>query len=290
MNIELEIKGITDKDYSDKIIHDINDFMQLIISLTSKNITEEVKLKKIIITDNYCKTINEIENDGKNIYDPQRYINLAVGKTVKFKDNTNGIVLGLLCYAYFRDCGIDVLFYYLAHEFGHLINENELVNIPDYINNESDNSLKIFKNMYNEYSAFRFASRIIEKPYSENFKKYILNSFKGFVENLNNPDNFYNLLKQECLRVQNGLSDNIQFLKNCGEAINSIFTDIVYIFAKIDSFDFIKKEFNKNSNILFINSFTLKWINRYRYWYENRKVNILDGIEEFIDFYNNLGR
>lgn len=285
MNIDLEIIGISDKDYIDKITHDINIFLQLIIKLTSKNIIEEVKLKKIIITDNFCKTINEIESDWNNNYDSKRYINLAVGKTVKFKDNSNGIVLGLLYYDYLRDCGIDVLFYYLAHEFGHLINENEFVD--KY--NESENTLKIIQNMYNEYSAFRFASKIIEKPYSEAFKNYILNSFNGFVEDLNNTDNFYNLLKQESLKIQYGLSDNIQFFKNCGEALNSIFTDIVYIFAKIDSFDFIKKEFKKNINILFINRFTLKWIDRYRYWYENKKVSIPDGFDEFIDFYNNLG-
>lgn len=286
MNVELEIKGISDKDYIDKITHDINIFLQLIIKLEGNNIIEEVKLKKIIITDNFCKTINEIESEWNNNYDSKRHINLAVAKIVKFKDNSNGIVMGLLYYAYFRDCGIDVLFYYLAHEFGHLINENEFV--VKY-SNESDNTLQIIQNMYNEYSATRFASNIIEKSYSEAFKNYILNSFKGFVEELNNPDNFYNLLKQEFLKIQNGLSDNIQYKKNCGEALHSIFIDIVYIFAKIDSFDFVKKEFNKNINILFINKFTLKWIDRYRYWYENRKVNISDGLEEFIDFYNNLG-
>ena len=289
MNTEIEIKGINNKDYINKIINDINDFLQLIIKYTNKNIIEEVKLKKIIITNDYCKTINEIENDGNNIYDSQRYKNLAIAKIVKFNDNTNGIVFDLLYYIGLRNYGIDVSFYYLAHEFGHLINKYEMADITDYIDNEGNNNLKLIKNMYDEYSVFRFASNIVEKPYSEAFKNYILDSYNSFVEELNNKDNFYNLLLQECLKVQNGLSDNIQFFKNCGEAINSIFTDIVYIFAKIDSFDFIKKEFNKNSNILFVNNYALKWIDRYRFWYENKKVNVCDGLEEFIDFYNNLG-
>lgn len=283
--MEIELRGFKNKDIAKKIILNINNYIFKIKQTYGANVVDIYKLKKIIIAKEFNKTINEIE--GGNNYYSKRYRGEAIARILKLKDESYCIVFSLIYFWGLMEFGPEIAQLYFVHEFGHIINENK-IDLNDYKNDPSFNDLNILHYMYNEYSAFLISSLTFKNPISQELKKYLLDNFKIYIDELNDPKKLYYPLREAFHEYNFGMIDYNNLFKRIGEPMNTLIRTISYLFGYLDSFSFLQKKMDENKKILFINKYTFDLINRFRNWFETDRVNIREGLEDFMKFYGNL--
>lgn len=249
------------------------------LSLISTKIIKKLNIKKIIVSSDFNKTVNKLGNtdDYKSI----RYMVECQAKIIIGKNDERYIVFS----PFWNNClDQNLRFFFFSHEIYHLFN---YLFLPKIKNDGTAKSqyLGILYNMYNEYSANRFAIDLFKKPLNEIIKECFEILYDGFFNPLQNPNNFYNPLKFEIIKFRIRRFDIEEFLKRSLVFIEPIYTYLSNIFAYKDSLCFIEKKFNKSNKDLFINKCTYELFDKFKIWYEgDGKINFEDGLEEIQKF------
>lgn len=254
------------------------------INIFGKKIIDKINLKKIIVSSDLEKTVNELEKDDK-VYKAKRYMVECHAKIIYGKNNERYIV-----FSDFWNNSLDqnFRFFYFSHEIYHLVNDAIM---PKIINDGTSRFqyLKLLEKIYDEYSANRFSIGLFRNSLYDNLKKCFETFYDGYFISLQNPDNFYKPLKEEILKFRFRDINVDEFLDRSLVYIEPLYTYLSYIFAFKDSLKFIKEKFDKANKDFFINKNTHNLFKKLKTWYENKNTfNFEDGLEEIKEFFSCL--
>lgn len=251
------------------------------------NLLALANIKKIIVTDSFDLKVKSFKKIAD--YNSDRGIENAIGTMIDIGDFSNIIIFKS---TFFKAMSLEMKYMLLAHEFDHCINNILLPGIfnsgkADYI------YLTYIKHMFNEYSANLYSHLIFNNEISGHFKNYLfVDSYGGFLQQLIDENYFYKPLKEK-IETFFKINDILGFSNDFYRIIDPLLNNIVYLFSLIDGFDFIANDFNKQSKINFINTYTYSLINYFRKWYKTRfksEIIIEDALEQMkLFFITNLG-
>lgn len=259
-----------------------------IIEHISNEIEATTNVIKLIVPDNFDKTVRELLHDKS--YTSSRG-QLAIAKII---ETAEGIIIVFHkdLYLWEYNLGIDyqVRCIIYLHEIIHAINKQRFP-IRE-INSGAD--CQYIENMhifYDEYYANRLSFEIADNifaPKTYVFKKHICSSFKGFLDPLIDSNIYFNKLKLEIVDL-NYHCDIKRFLNAIVPIFDEVGKNIVYLYSYIDSFHRLKRIEPYFMKSRFINKKTISLIEYFRNKYSSNDLDLSDRLHLMENFMTNFG-
>lgn len=279
--MEFEIEVGTE-DQKPQIIKEL-DFLKLVM----EQIEPLSKLLKVIVASNFSEKINNMEKISS--YRSNRGLGAcAINVMARVTNLNNGYAIVLSPSLYSEDQDSQTRFFIIFHELYHLINKRNLNPIPENPSIKND-YLHALHFLYDEYTSDRFAYQIIDQLFptkSTVWGNYLLTCKEGFVDSSTDKI-YYDHLKKEIEAFREHANGDL-FMESIRRYVDEMKIILVHAFSL---FHYCADEVFGNSlrNSKFVNDKTFALMNYLKCKFEEKDMNLLDGIDLIIGFMENFG-
>lgn len=255
-----------------------------IIGEICKDLSNPPPICGIWVPDNFAKTVNELQ--GTNNYIAERR-HVAIAKNF-YVGNEIALVFSRELYTDNHDNHTRMQI--ILHEFCHAINKIAFPSPP----NDSLANLEYLQNLYilfDEYWANRWSFELTERIYpsiSERYKRLTRCSVVGFLRDIVQSENDYQYIKMEIRKFR--FHNNVDlFLENTRENFDIIAKSLVYFFSLVHHNPKYSRVLKFLSSSRFVGESALALVEFFREKYEQRQVEISEGLVYLQNFMERFG-
>lgn len=240
-------------------------------------------ITKLIVAENFEERVNEIE--GISSYKANRDLVDAIGRVCVDGDGYAIIVSPIL---YTENVDTSIRYFILFHELAHVINKRDFapVSTDIYTNQFYASSLS---HLYDEYYADRFAYKLIDVIYPEKSQFWVdhhNSTIQGFMDLITNPSH-YEAIKVEIEAFRHH-ADVDEFLKKVHIYYDSLAIILAHTFALYHQYPGVITD-EDLAKSRFVKTKTFNLMNYFSKIYEDKSVDLTDGMDLIIEFMTNFG-
>jgi len=244
-------------------------------------------IRKIIIPNNFDKTIRNISKDKKYKSFRKGMDQYAMGKSI-WENASAVLVFQNLIFTEIFDTQIRYVFYF--HEVHHAIS-HYLMPVTNYANLRIKELMQLMNILFDEYFANRYGLAIANKAFeskTDRFKQFIDGS-KHFANSFMNENVFYKKIRKTIIKSKCHLIPISELIRTISPLVRSASLDLVYFTSYYDNFDYLAKCFNRLKKSRFYNMKTERLLQYFREKYKKNDLNLMDGIEVMENYLLNFG-
>jgi hypothetical protein len=259
----------------------------MFLQRVTQDLDPPLNITRVYVTDDFEGIVHKIE--GSTSYKANRGLeNNEIRPLAKMSKDGNGFAITISSLLYTSDFDFQVRIFILLHELCHIFNKR---NFPA-ITNDSFVEGMYLSNLYSlfdEYKADRTAFNLCDQAFPEKtqlWSEWQKNQNIGFV-GLITDLNYYDAIRKEIGSFR-WHEDVDLFLKNNQVHFDVVSLAIIHLYASYHQYPdkVLETDLSKSK---FVNNNTIALMEYLRNKYEEKSVNLFDGMEIITNFETNFG-